>query len=77
MVMFQSKENMMNNSFVLRLLLSCLRITCRYFSGDEDICGLSEKYNAKDTEFTEYHTTCNCDGDIDKCDLPNKFQVRL
>ena len=67
----------MNDSFKLKLLLSCLRITCRYFKGDEEVCELSEEYDAKDTEFPEYHIACNCDGDINQCDLPEKFQVNL
>ncbi len=67
----------MNDSFKLNLLLACLRITCRYFKDDEDACGLSEDYNVKDTEDAEWHMTCNCDGDIRKCDLPEKFQMCL
>lgn len=68
----------MNDSFKLKLLLSCLRITCRYFNGDERVCGLSEEYVPKDdTEYPEWHITCNCDGDIGQCDLPDKFQACL
>ena len=67
----------MNDSFKIDLLLSCLRITCRYYKDDEDACSLSEEYDAKDEEYPEWHMTCNCDGDIRKCDLPEKFQVCL
>jgi len=64
----------MNNSFKLRLLLSCLRVTCRYFQGDEEVCKLSDEYTSKDDEYPELHIACNCDGDINHCDLPEKFQ---
>lgn len=64
-------------SFKLKLLLSCLRITCRYYKDDEDECGLSETYISKDLEDYDSHMTCNCDGDINKCDRPNKFQACL
>jgi len=67
----------MTDSFKLKLLLSCLRITCRYFQGDEEVCGLSEEYNTKATEYSEWHVACNCDGNISRCDLPEKFQMCL
>ena len=60
------------DSFKLKLLLACLRITCRYFIDDERVCGLSELGNHE-----TWHITCNCDGDINQCDLPDKFQVNL
>lgn len=62
----------MDDSFKLRLLLSCLRITCRYFTGDEEGCLLSQLGNYEDS-----HIACNCDGDINQCDLPDKFQAAL
>lgn len=65
-----STTNEMTDSFKLRLLLSCLRITCRYFNGDEEECGASEDYS-------ECHIACNCDGNINQCDLPEKFQANL
>jgi len=64
----------MDDSFKLRLLLSCLRITCRYFQGDENECGLSDEYIPKEDEDMGWHVACNCDGDISRCDLPEKFQ---
>ena len=65
----------MDDSFKLKLLLSCLRITCRYFKGDEAVCGLSEEYaSSKDIEYPEWHVACNCDGNINQCDLPEKFR---
>ena len=67
-----STTNEMNDSSKLKLLLSCLRITCRYFAGDEQVCGLSEL-----GDFETCHIACNCDGDINECDLPDKFQVSL
>ena len=60
----------MTDSFKLKLLLSCLRITCRYFTGDEEECELSGDYE-------ERHIACNCDGNINQCDLPDKFQKCL
>lgn len=65
------------DSFKLKLLLAGLRITCRYFKGDEDECGLSKTYIYKDPEDYDGHMTCNCDGDINQCDLPEKFQEYL
>jgi hypothetical protein len=67
----------MDDSFKLKLLLSCLRITCQYFKGDEDECGLSLEYIPKDAEDYDCHIACNCDGDINQCDLPEKFQACL
>jgi hypothetical protein len=67
----------MTDSFKLKLLLSCLRITCRYFNGDEYKCSLSLEYIPKDAEDYECHIACNCDGDINQCDLPEKFQTNL
>jgi len=67
----------MNDSFKLRLLLSCLRITCRYYQGDEWECGLSNEYIPEDAEPLECHMARNCDGDINQCDLPEKFQACL
>ena len=66
----------MGDSFKLKLLLSCLRIICRYFEGDEQACGLSIEYyrEADDVEDFECHIACNCDGDINQCDLPEKFR---
>ncbi len=64
----------MDTDFKLELLLACLRITCRFFKGDEELCGLSEEYEVKDTETPDCHIACNCDGDISQCDLPEKFQ---
>ena len=61
-----------DDSFKLHLLLSCLRITCRYFTGDEEVCELSQT-----GDFEECHVTCNCDGNINRCDLPEKFQMCL
>ena len=66
-----------DDSFKLKLLLSCLRITCRYFGEDETECGLSEAYIPKDSEDYDGHMTCNCDGDITQCDLPEKFQADI
>ncbi|KKN56278.1 hypothetical protein LCGC14_0574230 [marine sediment metagenome] len=65
----------MTGSFKLKLLLSCLRITCRYFEGDEHQCGVSEKYWCEVSG--DSHIACNCDGDINQCDLPEKFQVKV
>ncbi len=62
----------MDDSFPLKLLLSCLRITCRYFTGDEEVCGLSELGNHKTC-----HIACNCNGELDRCDLPEKFQANI
>ncbi len=62
----------MDDSFKLKLLLSCLRITCRYFDGDEQVCGLSEL-----GDFSTCHIACNCNGELDRCDLPEKFQTKL
>ena len=67
----------MDDYFKLILLLNCLRITCRYYQGDEEECGLSENYPNEDGAFFECHMTCNCDGDIVKCDLPEKFRACL
>ena len=70
---------MVDNDFKLQLLLSCLRITCRYFTEDEEVCKLSEKYVPHDTDliYDDCHVVCNCDGDINRCDLPDKFQECL
>ena len=65
----------MPDSFKLKLLLAGLRITCRYFTGDEEECGLSE-VGVKGI-FDDCHIACNCDGDINQCDLPEKFQANL
>ena len=75
MLLFLDTEKIMDD-FKLNLLLSCLRITCKYFKGDEEICGISESYisDSRDVDQYECHITCNCDGDIGKCDLPEKFQ---
>lgn len=62
----------MDNIFKLYLLLSCLRITCCYFQGDEHPCKLSEL-----GDFEELHIACNCMGEISKCDLPEKYHVAL
>lgn len=62
----------MKDSFKLKLLLSCLRITCRYYQGDEEECELPEL-----GDFEECHIACNCGGDINECDLPEKFQANL
>ena len=62
----------MHDSFKLALLLSCLRITCKYFEGDEYECGVSNKY--WDKVNGDVHLACNCNGEIDRCDLPVKFQ---
>ena len=67
----------MTDSFKLKLLLSCLRITCRYFERDESECGLSKTYIPKDPEDYDGHMTCNCNGELDRCDLPEKFQADL
>lgn len=66
-----------DTGFQLQLLLDCLRITCKYFKGDEEVCELSENYESKDVEFPDCHIACNCNGDIKRCDLPDKFQVCL
>lgn len=66
---------MTDDSFKLRLLLASLRITCRYYRGDEYQCGVSEEY-WHEVE-GDSHIACNCDGDINKCDLPDKFQACL
>ena len=70
-----------DDGFKLKLLLSCLQITCCYFKGGEEVCGLSEKCVPEDTDIYHYpyscHVACNCDGDIERCDLPDKFQVCL
>jgi len=63
----------MTDSFKLKLLLSCLRITCRYFEGDEEECELSRLCGFSE----DCHIACNCDGDISQCDLPEKFQANL
>lgn len=67
----------MDDSFKLKLLLACLRITCRYFSGDEEECGLSKEYIPEDPEDYDGFLACNCDGDINGCDLPPKFQAGI
>ena len=64
-----------DDSIKLCLLLNSLRITCRYFKGDEEICGASEY--GSDTFDGEGHVACNCDGNIDRCDLPEKFHRNL
>ncbi len=64
-----------DDSFKLTLLLSCLRITCQYFKGDEEECGISEKH--WDENVGDSHIACNCDGDINRCDLPENFQRYL
>ena len=61
-----------DDSFKLHLLLDCLRITCRYHEGDEQICAISDT-----SDFEDCHIACNCGGDIKRCDLPEKFQVCL
>ena len=68
-----SATNEMTDSFKLRLLLSCLRLTCRYFKGDEEVCEASESA----VDYSECHIAYNCDGDINQCDLPDKFQKCL
>ena len=74
----QRGDIIVDDSFKLKLLLSCLRITCRYFTGDEEVCSLSAEYVPKDdTEYPEWYIACNCDGDINQCDLPEKFQAKL
>ena len=67
----------MDDSFKLKLLLSCLRITCRYYEGDEEECGLSAEHIPQNTIDFDCHIACNCDGDINQCDLPDKFQACL
>lgn len=66
-----------DDSFKFDLLLACLRITCHYFKGDEDVCGISDVYEAEEGEDYCCHVTCNCDGNIKRCDLPEKFQMYL
>lgn len=68
---------MTDNEFKLSLLLDCLRITCKYFKGDEEVCELSEKYFSNDDSYPDCHVACNCNGDINRCDLPDKFQACL
>lgn len=59
-------------NFKLRLLLSGLRVTCCYFTGDAEVCKLSEK-----GPFDGCWCACNCDGNTDQCDLPKEFHVNL
>jgi hypothetical protein len=66
----------------LQLLLLCLRVTCRFFKGDEEECDLADKYHYENTDPNdesdyETHIACNCDGNISRCDLPEKFHVML
>ncbi len=65
--------------FRLKLLLSSLRITCRYFKDDNEICELSEEYAPEQPadDESDWHRAYNCGGDINKCDLPDKFRDLL
>lgn len=65
----------MDDSIKLALLLSCLRITCRFFQGDESECRVSEEN--WDKVGAAVHIACNCDGDIAQCDLPDEFKICL
>lgn len=72
---------MIDTDMKLKILLACLRITCRYFQGDEEECKLAGDWNYKYTDLGEdeydTHRACNCDGDINECDLPEKFWSAL
>lgn len=63
------------DEFKLKLLLASLRITCRYFQDDEQVCELSVLHWQEDVD--DCHIACNCNGDINHCDLPKKFQAYL
>lgn len=65
----------MDTKGTLALLLSSLRILCRYFHYDEGECGISETHWDEVGEAA--HITCNCDGEISRCDLPEKFHKFL
>jgi len=57
-----------SDSFKLQLLLEHLRIRCRHFKGSKEECGLSEENGLRNHN---RHLTYYCDGDINKCDLPD------
>jgi len=54
--------------FRFQLLLNAVPVGCRYFTGDEEVYKLSEDCDS------DCHVACNCDGDINRCDLPEEFQ---
>ena len=60
--------------FKFRLLLRALRVTCRFFEGRTKACKLSNIYDEDVNELADGHLTDNCYGQIDKCDLPEKYQ---
>ena len=63
-----------SNDFKLKLLLDGLRVTCCYFTGDEEVCKVSEMGSFVHDD-DSCHVTCNCNGDINQCDLPERFQT--
>lgn len=68
-------SNSISTEFQLKLLLSSLRINCKFFDGYGKPCRLSEQHNFE-TDLG-VHFVCNCNGDIDDCGLPEKFQNLL
>lgn len=55
---------MTESEFKLQILIENLRIKCRYYTGDEEVC---EKFGYLDNGAC--FPACNCYGDINKCDL--------
>lgn len=55
----------------LTILLETLRIICKYYTRDDEVCLKSE-----DKFEDECHIACNCEGDINYCDLPDKYMER-
>ena len=64
-----------NLEFKFKLLYQTIgRPYCKYFAGDERMCLLSENYRSDDEEEMQWHIALNCYGDINICDLPEKFR---
>ena len=55
----------------MQLVLENLHIKCRFYQGDEEPC-LRDENN--DPNWGS-HVTCNCDGDLNKCDYKS-FSAR-
>lgn len=66
-----------NLEFKVRLLLQAIPVKCPYFQGDMDACKLSDYYDDDTNAWADGYMTCNCDGKIDMCDLPEKYQRQL
>lgn len=63
--------------FKFRLLLKTIPVTCRYFTGDGQMCEVTGDYIPEDPRDYQCHVACNCYGDINKCDLPEKYDCYL